>query len=65
VRQSSVIAHKPADGRQALGSQDHASMILTLHSKKTANIAIVAKISTFSKEANRITVLRFLTPRRI
>ncbi len=52
-------------GKPSGCSQDHANMILTLHSKKTANIAIVAKISTFSKEANRITVLRFLTPRRI
>jgi hypothetical protein len=38
-------------------------MILTLHARNTANIISVANISTFSKEANFITVLRFLTPK--
>jgi hypothetical protein len=37
-------------------------MILTLHTRNTANNVSVANISTFSKEANFITVLRFLTP---
>ena len=39
-------------------------MILTLHAKNTANITSVANIKTFSKEANFITALRFLTPER-
>jgi hypothetical protein len=37
-------------------------MILTLQPRNTANIVNVANISTFSKEANFITLLRFLTP---
>ena len=41
----------------------HAAMILTLHTRNTANITSVATVSTFSKEANFIRVLRFLTPR--
>ena len=40
----------------------HAAMILTLHTRNTANITSVANVSTFSKEANFIRVLRFLTP---
>ena len=40
----------------------HSTIILTLHAKNTANITSVANISTFSKEANFITALRFLTP---
>lgn len=39
-------------------------MILKLHARNTANIISVATNSTFSKEANFITVLRFLTPER-
>jgi len=50
-----------AEQRLARSPYDQATMILTLHSRNTANIATVASISTFSKEANRITVLRFLT----
>src|SRR5262245_24529382 len=42
----------------------HAITILTLHARNTANITSVAASSTFSKEANFITVLRFLTPAR-
>ena len=39
-------------------------MILMLHARNTANIINVANINTFSKEANFITILRFLTPAR-
>ena len=39
-------------------------MILTLHARNTANITNVANIKTFSKEANFITALRFLTPQQ-
>ena len=42
----------------------HAAMILTLHTRNTANITSVATVSTFSKEANFIRVPRFLTPQR-
>ena len=37
---------------------------MTLHATNTANITSVASINTFSKEANFITALRFLTPER-
>jgi hypothetical protein len=52
------------EGRAAERAYAHAVIILTLHATNTANITSVANINTFSKEANFITALRFLTPKR-
>lgn len=50
--------------RDRTRSYAHATIILTLHVTNTANITNVASINAFSKEANFITALRFLTPQR-
>lgn len=47
-----------------MGAYAHAVIILTLHARNTANITSVASINTFSREANFITALRFLTRAR-